>query len=147
MMRAPVFLRGVPQFGAGLFAACLLAGLAGCGGTTVVKGVVTLDGVPVDEGSVSFTPTDGIGPSAGTRVVAGAYELSDRSGLTPGKKTVVVRGGTYTGRKIEAGAPFPPGYMIDEMVIFRGNYTVTRDVVARQVNVFDFALKSAGAKR
>jgi hypothetical protein len=99
-----------------LLPAAVLAGLAsGCGGGLVaVSGTVTLDGRPADDGSVSFQPADGQGPSAGGSVREGRFEVSP--GLTPGTYKVAVRAGLKTGRKIPAGPPLPAGSTVDEML-------------------------------
>ncbi len=91
--------------------------LSGCGdGWIPVRGTVTLDGKPVDDGSVSFQPPDGNGPTAGASVKAGQFEVL--TGLKPGTYKVTVRGVVKTGRQQPAGPPLPPGTMIDEMVMY-----------------------------
>ncbi len=95
-------------------AACLAAG---CGGGLVsVTGTVTLDGKPVDEGSVSFQPADGNGPSGGAPVKDGRFEVTP--GLKPGEYKVSVRAGLKTGRKIPAGPPHPAGSLVDEVISY-----------------------------
>jgi hypothetical protein len=120
----------------------------GCGPATVVKGTVTLDGAPVTEGSIVFAPATGGGATAGGRVANGAFEITDRQGLTPGPKTVTLRVAVKTGRQVAAGPPFPAGTMIDEVVYFpapteRNDYSESRQVGAG-VSVLDFELKSKG---
>lgn len=89
--------------------------LSGCGdGTVKVRGSVTLDGEPVNDGSVSFQPAEGNGPSGGCSVTEGQFEVTP--GLAPGKYKVSVRGGRKTGKRVSAGPPLPPGSMIDEMI-------------------------------
>lgn len=96
-------------------AAVLTCLTAGCGSDLVaVSGTVTLDGKPADDGSVSFQPADGQGPSAGGSVKEGRFELTP--GLKPGSYKVSVRAGLKTGRKIPAGPPLPAGSTIDEML-------------------------------
>ena len=65
--------------------------LAGCGSDRIpVGGAVTFDGKPVAEGSISFEPADGQGPSTGGRIVAGRYDLTGEAAPLPGKKLVRV---------------------------------------------------------
>ena len=96
-------------------AVALSAILAGCGGSNnaaTVQGVVTLDGVPVPAGSISFVPSGG-----GTQ----AYAMSDESGnyeaytgrepgLAPGqyRVTVVARERPKV-NQTETGGPAPAG--------------------------------------
>lgn len=95
-----------------LLAATVL--MTGCGdGTVVVRGSVSLDGKPADEGSVSFQPADGNGPSSGGSVKDGRFEAA---GLLPGKYKVTVRAALKTGKQIPAGPPNPPGTMMDELI-------------------------------
>ncbi len=61
--------------GCGLLAFMLVA--IGCGdGVKLgdVVGTVTIDGAPVEKGSISFFPVDGQGPSTGGEIAAGKYE-------------------------------------------------------------------------
>jgi hypothetical protein len=122
--------------------ACLL----GCGGGGVsVKGEVTFDGKPVDEGSISFESADGKGPSMGGRIEAGRYEVSAQGGA--GRKVVRIRGVLKTGRKVEAGPPVPKGVLIDEIkgpipAAYNEQSTMTVDLAAGKVNEHDFPLKS-----
>ncbi|HEY3962940.1 MAG TPA: hypothetical protein VGM05_00155 [Planctomycetaceae bacterium] len=53
----------------------LLIGI-GCGGgppTGDVEGTVTFEGAPIEQGSITFLPEDGKGPSAGGTISAGRY--------------------------------------------------------------------------
>src|SRR5438105_12137453 len=63
--------------------------LAGCngGGGIKLSGKVTLDGQPVEGGSLTFSPEDGQGQPVAGGIEAGEFTVS---GLTPGKKRVKV---------------------------------------------------------
>ena len=52
--------------------------IAGCGGTPEgdVSGTVIYDGKPIEQGSISFIPADGNGPSAGGGIKDGKYSAS-----------------------------------------------------------------------
>jgi hypothetical protein len=59
----------------------------GCGGGgegATVSGTVTLDGTPIEDGSISFSP-EGEGSSAGTKIVKGKYSAKN---VTTGKNRV-----------------------------------------------------------
>jgi hypothetical protein len=60
--------------------------LAGCGQSGITfSGTATLDGQPIENGSVTLFPSDGQGPTAGGAIVAGKFTVT---GLTPGQKKV-----------------------------------------------------------
>jgi hypothetical protein len=50
---------------------------AGCGGSAkvVVKGTVTLDGNPLEEGAINFFPADGSGTTAGGVISGGNFSV------------------------------------------------------------------------
>src|SRR5438309_491715 len=62
--------------------------LLGCsGGQATVTGTVTYDGKEVANGTISFYPVDGEGPTAGGMIKNGKYTVTN---LTPGKKRVEI---------------------------------------------------------
>ena len=62
--------------------------VAGCGGgMATVSGKVTYDGSPVEDGTITFLPADGKGPSAGGKISGGSYVVDN---LTPGPKVVQI---------------------------------------------------------
>ena len=64
--------------------------LSGCGpSTATVSGEVTYDAKPVEDGYITFTPTDGKGKDAGGPITSGRYRISE---LPPGPKVVKVIG-------------------------------------------------------
>lgn len=117
----------------GLAASFCAAALTGCGAPPGVRGTVTLDGAPVTEGSISFEPADGQGPSAGANITGGRFEIPPASGLKPGKMRVTVRAAVKTGKQVPAGPPAPPGTMTDELKIYppRGTPPEVREVELR----------------
>ena len=81
-----------------LIATVLLMSLCvGCeqgGGVTrgAVKGKVTLDGSPVEEGSIAFIPTGGTeGPTAGGQIEQGQYSVPSAKGPVVGRYRVEIR--------------------------------------------------------
>lgn len=136
----------------GLVVAALLPCL-GCGAShlAVVQGNVTFDGQPVEQGSITFEPADGVGPVTGGTIQNGKYRLDAEGGMEPGKKIVRIRAVRATGRKIEAGPPSPPGTMVDELspfipAIYDEKSTLTVQVAAGEVTQH-FELLSKPPKR
>lgn len=59
---------------------CLLGILlTGCEKPTSIQGRVTLNGEPVKQGTISFRPTDGKGPSTGGVIADGEYSVPKAS--------------------------------------------------------------------
>jgi len=85
--------------------------LAGCGGSdglnrSSVSGAVTLDGQPVQEGSITFVPIEGTtGPMAFGKITNGQYSISagDR-GPVPGKHKVQIEAYRDAGTTDSGGA-------------------------------------------
>lgn len=86
-----------------LLVAAPLALCAACGSggsITDVSGVVNVDGAPVD-GTISFRPVQGNGPSAGGAINAGLFTASSRQPLRPGAYSVMIQASAKTGRTIQ----------------------------------------------
>lgn len=100
---------------AGLFAAMLMCG---CAERSVsIAGRVTLDGKPLESGSITFIPLDGThSADAGAVISQGGYEVRSPLGIAPGAFRVEIRSQRKTGKRILAGSPLPPGTMVDEVV-------------------------------
>jgi hypothetical protein len=118
----------------------LLSTSVGCGdGKVRVRGTVTFDGQPVDNGVISFEPADGRGPNTGSAITDGRFELSGPAEATPGKKIVRIRASRPTGRRIESGPPAPPGTLVDELEAYipaqyNAKSTLTAEIVPGKVN-------------
>ena len=97
-----------------VFLACSAACLSGCGSGGVrrveVSGEVTLDGQPLDNASVLFSPT-GKGPSAGGKIEAGTFRIERSRGPRPGPYRVEITAYRPTGQRVVADPSMP-----DEMV-------------------------------
>jgi hypothetical protein len=104
-----------------LFVCSLALGLAGlamsCGsdplGRQPVRGVVKVNGTPLEQGDISFQPLEGQPTASGAPIRAGEYSIPREQGLAPGKYRVVLHAPVPgTGRQPEAGAmpgePLPP---------------------------------------
>ncbi len=69
-------------------AVCCVA-FAGCApkdGLVPVKGTITLDGAPIEKGTINFAPKGGPGTAAGGAIVNGKYEAR----VSPGKMAVTI---------------------------------------------------------
>src|SRR5690606_38899279 len=69
--------------------------ISGCGpgnplGRKAVSGTVTLDGAPVQQGSISFQPTHGEGTSSGAMILGGKYSIEAVDGLADGTYLVQI---------------------------------------------------------
>jgi hypothetical protein len=71
-----------------------------------VSGTVTLDGAPLDNGSISFIPTTGQGGGGGT-ITDGKFSIAREGGLVPGSYNVAIyasaKGGEQTKPKEVGG--------------------------------------------
>lgn len=67
---------------------------SGCGadnplGRKAISGKITLDGKPLEQGTIAFQPlVEKGGVSAGAVIAAGGYSIKAEKGLTPGKYRV-----------------------------------------------------------
>jgi hypothetical protein len=116
--------------------------VAGCNNKdlAVVEGNVTVGGKPADEGSITFMPADGQGPSIGAQINNGKYRFAGNEGLPPGAKSVAITAMLKTGRQIPSSAMgAPEGAMIDEADRFSTKETC--NITVGQVNRVDFDLK------
>jgi hypothetical protein len=96
-----------------LFAACLSVVALGCGGTPVaaVHGKITLDGQPVENGSIVFLPAASGGRKAAAAVQQGSYTIPPEDQLAPGSYRVEITWQKPTCRKIPSA---DPGFSTDE---------------------------------
>ncbi len=109
-------------------------GVAGCGDSAPpmgdVEGAVTVDGSPVPQGTVTFTPADGVRPAAACDLKDGKYAV--RVGVGPCK--VQVRMLKKVGEKKaygnEPNSPVVPIYEEGLAAEFNDKSTLTYDVAA-----------------
>jgi len=123
--------------------ACGGLAAAGCGRVDV-GGRVTLDGQPVDGGSISFLPEDPGRRPAWTTIREGRYAIAGKAGLAAGRHRVQIRWPRPTGRKQPALPPatgdvealeeaFPPEYNTASRLtatLVKGRNTADFDVVS-----------------
>lgn len=81
----------------------MLMAISGCGPfgppRVEITGTVTVDGAPLESGSIAFTPEEGVvGPMAGGDIKAGAYRIPATDGPTIGPHKVEIRAWRETGK-------------------------------------------------
>jgi hypothetical protein len=112
-----------------------------------VSGQVTLDGVPLESGSIAFIPIEGTAsPSAGATVEKGAYAIPVALGPMPGNFRVEIHSPKKTGKKSLASSPAPPNTWIEESIEAvpekYNKQSKLRAEVKPGSNTFDFELKN-----
>ena len=116
---------------------------AGCGSSKpIVEGTVTLDGVPIEKGTIVLMPIDGKGQTAGCGIEAGKYRMQ----ASPGTRQVLIHANRKDGTMPDPMSP-GSGKMIDRYVNYvpekyneKTELTVT---IKPGLNKHDFALESA----
>ena len=93
---------------------------AGCGHSGpergAVSGEVTLDGQPLEQGSILFAPVDGTkGVVTGGPITGGKYSLSGEDGPTVGTNRVEIRAVKKTGKMVPKPLA-PPGEMTELII-------------------------------
>ena len=140
--------RPVAHLGFGVFTVTVLLLGGGCGSDEVkrvaVKGTVTLDGAPLEQGRILFEPAAGnTGPSAGASIQGGVFEVPAAGGVVAGKNRVRINANKPTGKKIKSSFS---DQMLDETeeaipAKYNAQSTLEADVGAGE-NELDFDLKS-----
>jgi hypothetical protein len=136
MVRKPI---PVPVLLAAVLCAC-----AGCAGRPSVEGKVTLDGVPVDGGSISFFQGSGPGSDKGNApIVAGQYVIDGERArnLTPGSYTVKIFWIRLKGKPNPTNPDANPPVWEAIPPQYNEKSTLTREIKPG-ANKFDFDLKS-----
>jgi hypothetical protein len=79
-------------FWAALALAAFCVDAAGCGGgASSLTGQISVDGQPVQHGTIRLDPMEGTpGPSAAAPIQGGRYELARRQGVRAGKHSVLI---------------------------------------------------------
>jgi hypothetical protein len=130
--------------------------LAGCGSSDnlprePVSGTVTLDGKPLERGTISFQPESGLPTAAAVTISAGQYSMTRAQGLVPGAYRVLISstppgGGIAnnpaTGRPPPPGQPTPPPKELLQAK-YNEKSILTAEVKGGAENRFDFELDSA----
>ena len=124
----------------------LLPLLCGCGEKATgqaVSGSVTLDGQPLEEGQILFTPLQE-GPSANAEIKGGRYQLPKARGPGPGKYRVEIRAYKDTGKTERAEVAGSTEVVVIPIIPARYNQNseLEAEIVEGVENTFDFALQS-----
>ena len=131
--------------------AVLLVAIAGCAGESgpergAVSGEVTLDGDPVDGGTITFTPAGGgrADAAAWGEIKGGRYSLLAAEGPGVGAARVEIRWDRKTGKKIPAVPPATGEIEETEAAVparYNAQSELTADVKSG-TNTFDFKLEA-----
>jgi hypothetical protein len=119
----------------------------GCGTSkTIMNGTVTLDGVPIEKGTIMLMPTNGKGQTAGCGIAAGKYSMD----VSPGPMQVRITANRKDGKMPD---PLNPGSgaIIDRYVDYvpeRYNERTELEVLVKPGrNKHDFTLESVEPPR
>lgn len=130
-----------------ILAGALLTNAGGCGGERIerraVSGSVQLDGQPLADGTIIFTPLDQ-GPSAGGKIANGAFTLTEERGPSPGKYRVEISAYRPTG-KTERDAATGETIPLTEPIIppqYNRASKLEVEVAASGENHFEFKLQA-----
>ena len=128
-----------------LFIFCSLLA-SGCGsGEATISGTVALDGTPITDGYVTFTPgLNTNGPVVAGRITNGNYTIPAKDGQVSGAYSVTVTASAPTGKKVKSPMN---GAESDEFVsIIPDKYTGTTSVLTADIvkgkNTVDLKLES-----
>jgi hypothetical protein len=122
--------------------------LTGCGGDShraTVEGRITIDHAALENGTISFSPTDGNnGPTAGANIKDGCYSIDAAKGPATGWNRITISGAKKTGKRISD--PMMPGRIVDEVVSvvperYNSQSTLKQELKPGK-NVLDFDLLS-----
>ncbi|MBN2295535.1 MAG: carboxypeptidase regulatory-like domain-containing protein [Pirellulales bacterium] len=122
-----------------ILAAVPLAGCSGGDGRKELSGTVTVDGQPLESGSINFRPTAGTkANSSGSTIVNGEFEIGADKGLPVGKYKVTVQAFKKSGRMVQD----PQMGEIPETVpiSFMEAGTLEAEITADGENRFNFKL-------
>jgi len=128
-----------------------VAVLSGCGdkydGRVGVTGSVTLEGAPLDTGTITFEPFDGRGSASGADITNGQYSIERKSGLKPGKYRVMITSGDgkTPASEEEAGGPGGANIVSVDRIPPEYNERTQQEVEIKAdgANKFDFAIPKA----
>ena len=128
----------------------LLAVVLGCQrdplGRQTISGNVTLDGVPLTYGSITFEPQQSKSTSSGAMIQEGSYAIAQAKGLPPGKYLVrISKVKPADTKNIMPGQMSPTGFIPGTELVpprYNSQSGLTVTVTADGPNRFDFELKS-----
>jgi hypothetical protein len=115
-----------------------------------VSGKVTLDGKPLERGTISFLPATQSPTPGMVSIVGGSYSMPKAYGLVPGSYKVSISSSDSTGPAEKFGdvpgkTPPPPKELIPTR--YNSDTTLTAEVKQGASNSFDFDLTSAATPK
>jgi hypothetical protein len=132
---------------------CAVIALTGCGPKSdrvAVNGSVTLNGEPLDGGSIQFTSLGERKLNGGAVVSGGQYNIPQPKGLLPGKYHVEINAPDATAKPIfYRSSPGGPGITTQPDRVpaeYNVNSKQTVEVAASGENRFDFDIKGQPTK-
>jgi hypothetical protein len=123
----------------------LLCGCGDSGKRQSIKGIVTLDGKPLEDGQITFVPQPGtLGPTAGAEIQNGRFAIPARGGTFAGKFRVEVTASRPSGKKVADRFTGKPVDGYEQFIPRRYNAEsqLEADVKAGTANRFEFAVSS-----
>jgi len=136
-----------------LICLAIVGATGGCGesdplGRHAISGSVTLDGAPIEKGSIGFQPADKSITSGGDAIANGKYSIPRETGLPIGKYRVTINAPKPgTGGDVTAGAlpgeavPVPQELIPPEWNVKSEQFI---EVTEKGPYVFNFDVKSKG---
>jgi len=129
----------------------ILCCLSGCNSDSTVSGSVTLDGVPLDKGTIQFAPDSGNAEftPVGTTIQNGKYRVSGPPSIPTGTYTVRISSlsdKTVTGEPIlppGPGAPIKPVVAANRIPPEWNKESQHKIEVKKGTNTFDFKITAA----
>jgi hypothetical protein len=111
-----------------------------------VSGTVSLDGNPLAEGKITFSPAEnekGTGPSVSGDIKEGKFSIDRTQGPTPGKYKVIISGIPGVEIKADELPGSAPKRQPDPVPAqYNTKTTLTKDIGDDAANQFDFPLTS-----
>jgi hypothetical protein len=124
----------------------LLCLVLGCGDRTraPISGTVTLDGQPLEKGSILFVPMDGAtGTATGGEIENGHYQLSGKACAAVGWNRVEIRSPKNTGKQIQYAPGTTPSMEVIQLVAPRFNAKSSlKTEIKPEANTADFEVAS-----
>lgn len=129
----------------GLLALPLLSGCGQAGPKRYeVTGKVTYQGLPVEDGIISFEPLDGQGSKDGAQIQNGQYQIPRDKGLFPGRYrvSIIIGDGTTGAGDASPDAPRRPVTPGKERAprAFNLDSQLVREITPDKPNTFDFEI-------
>jgi hypothetical protein len=128
-----------------VLAASLVSGCQSANDRQPLSGEITLDGVPLDSGSIRFSSLPGQkAVSSGAMIKAGNFDVPQEKGLPPGRYRVEISSPDAAAAPVmmraEAGEPAFPVAPERIPAEYNVNSQQTIEVTAGSDNQFDFAI-------